>query len=87
VVRLQGVSFDVQEHEIRAIIGPNGAGKSSMLNVINAYTHRSKERCFKGRKRRNVSSRGGAAGYRPDLPEHRAVSRMTVLDNIMTDAT
>ncbi|TMH68208.1 MAG: ATP-binding cassette domain-containing protein, partial [Betaproteobacteria bacterium] len=34
VVALQGVSFDVQEHEIRAIIGPNGAGKSSMLNVI-----------------------------------------------------
>ena len=32
---LQGVSFDVREHEVRAIIGPNGAGKSSMLNVIN----------------------------------------------------
>jgi len=31
---LTGVSFDVREHEIRAIIGPNGAGKSSMLNVI-----------------------------------------------------
>ncbi|HUP31307.1 MAG TPA: ABC transporter ATP-binding protein [Usitatibacter sp.] len=32
---LAEVSFDVREHEIRAIIGPNGAGKSSMLNVIN----------------------------------------------------
>src|SRR6185503_17457514 len=32
---LQEVSFDVKEHEVRAIIGPNGAGKSSMLNVIN----------------------------------------------------
>ncbi|HYT15196.1 MAG TPA: ATP-binding cassette domain-containing protein, partial [Burkholderiales bacterium] len=31
VVALQSVSFDVREHEIRAIIGPNGAGKSSML--------------------------------------------------------
>ena len=32
---LTDISFDVREHEIRAIIGPNGAGKSSMLNVIN----------------------------------------------------
>jgi branched-chain amino acid transport system ATP-binding protein len=35
VKALTDVSFDVREHEIRAIIGPNGAGKSSMLNVIN----------------------------------------------------
>src|SRR5690606_38828731 len=36
---LTDLSFDVREHEIRAIIGPNGAGKSSMLNVINGvYT-------------------------------------------------
>ena len=35
VKALSEVSFDVREHEIRAIIGPNGAGKSSMLNVIN----------------------------------------------------
>jgi len=32
---LNDVSFDVREHEVRAIIGPNGAGKSSMLNVLN----------------------------------------------------
>ncbi len=25
---LSGISFDVREHEIRAINGPNGAGKS-----------------------------------------------------------
>ena len=36
---LQEVSFDVTEHEIRAIIGPNGAGKSSMLNVLNGVYH------------------------------------------------
>lgn len=32
---LTNISFNILEHEIRAIIGPNGAGKSSMLNVIN----------------------------------------------------
>ena len=35
VKALQDISFNVKEHEIRAIIGPNGAGKSSMLNCIN----------------------------------------------------
>ena len=39
VKALNGVSFDVREHEVRAIIGPNGAGKSSMLNVINGVYH------------------------------------------------
>src|SRR4029453_19010120 len=37
VKALPDISFDVREHEIRAIIGPNGAGKSSMLNVINGF--------------------------------------------------
>ena len=35
VKALTDISFNVREHEIRAIIGPNGAGKSSMLNCIN----------------------------------------------------
>ena len=35
VKALNDITFDVREHEVRAIIGPNGAGKSSMLNVIN----------------------------------------------------
>ncbi|MCC7151250.1 MAG: ATP-binding cassette domain-containing protein, partial [Rubrivivax sp.] len=39
VKALTDISFDVREHELRAIIGPNGAGKSSMLNCINGvYT-------------------------------------------------
>src|SRR6185436_13101757 len=35
VQALTNISFNVLEHEIRAIIGRNGAGNSSMLNVIN----------------------------------------------------
>ena len=39
VKAINDISFDVREHEVRAIIGPNGAGKSSMLNVINGVYH------------------------------------------------
>ena len=35
VKAITNISFDVLEHEIRALIGPNGAGKSSLLNCIN----------------------------------------------------
>ena len=35
VKAITNISFDVLEHEIRALIGPNGAGQSSLLNCIN----------------------------------------------------
>ena len=42
-------SFNVLEHEVRAIIGPNGAGKSSMLNCINGiYKPQKGSIAFKG---------------------------------------
>jgi len=86
VVALQGVSFDVREHEIRAIIGPNGAGKSSMLNVINGVYHPQHGTvAFKGRRRRSVdpheAARQGIARTFQNIALFRG---MTVLDNIMT---
>ena len=51
VKALTDISFDVREHEIRAIIGPNGAGKSSMLNCINGvYTPQKGGITLKGRR-------------------------------------
>ena len=42
-------SFNVLEHEVRAIIGPDGAGKSSMLNCINGiYKPQQGSIAFKG---------------------------------------
>jgi ABC-type phosphate transport system ATPase subunit len=32
---LEGVNFDIQEHEIFGIIGPANAGKTSFLKAIN----------------------------------------------------
>ena len=34
---LNGVTCQVEPHEILAVIGPNGAGKSSLLNCINGF--------------------------------------------------
>ncbi len=50
VKALTDISFDVREHEVRAIIGPNGAGKSSMLNCINGvYQPQDGSISFRGR--------------------------------------
>jgi len=86
VVALQGVSFDVREHEIRAIIGPNGAGKSSMLNVINGVYHPQRGTvAFKGRKRRKVDPYEAAAQGIARTFQNIALFRgMSVLDNLMT---
>ena len=55
VKALTDISFDVREHEIRAIIGPNGAGKSSMLNVINGVYHPQEGRImFRGAERKKM---------------------------------
>jgi branched-chain amino acid transport system ATP-binding protein len=86
VKALQGVSFDVEEHEVRAIIGPNGAGKSSMLNVINGVYHPQqgkivfRERAFEDMNPRQAASMGIARTF-----QNIALFKgMSVLDNIMT---
>ena len=62
VKALQQVSFNVYEHEIRAIIGPNGAGKSSMLNVINGvYTPQHGRITFLGKVREHMDPHQAAA--------------------------
>ena len=86
VKALEDVSFDVREHEIRAIIGPNGAGKSSMLNVINGVYHPQQGYVtFKGVRRHDMNSRETAATGVARTFQNIALFRgMSVLDNIMT---
>jgi branched-chain amino acid transport system ATP-binding protein len=83
---LQDVSFDVREHEIRAIIGPNGAGKSSMLNVINGvYSPQQGRISFLGKTRGNMDPHDAAAGGIARTFQSLALFKgMSVLDNIMS---
>ena len=86
VKALTDISFDVLEHEVRAIIGPNGAGKSSMLNVINGvYRPQHGTITFRGKQRRDMDTHDAAAQGIARTFQNIALFRgMSVLDNIMT---
>jgi branched-chain amino acid transport system ATP-binding protein len=86
VKALTDISFDVREHEIRAIIGPNGAGKSSMLNCINGvYTPQKGTIAFLGQTFDHMDSRQVAEmGIARTFQNLALFKGMSVLDNIMT---
>jgi branched-chain amino acid transport system ATP-binding protein len=86
VKALTDISFDVREHEVRAIIGPNGAGKSSMLNCINGvYTPQQGSITFRGKTFEHMNSRQVAEmGVARTFQSLALFKGMSVLDNIMT---
>ena len=86
VKALSDISFDVREHEVRAIIGPNGAGKSSMLNCINGvYTPQKGTITFRGKTFSHMNSRQVAEmGVARTFQSLALFKGMSVLDNIMT---
>ena len=86
VKALTDVSFDVREHEVRAIIGPNGAGKSSMLNVLNGVYHAQQGMIrLRGREFRDMDSHEAARmGIARTFQNIALFKGMSVLDNIMT---
>ncbi|WP_229223909.1 ABC transporter ATP-binding protein [Duganella sp. sic0402] len=83
---LSDISFDVRQHEIRAIIGPNGAGKSSMLNVINGvYRPQQGQIIYRGEMRKNMDCHAAAkSGIARTFQNIALFKGMSVLDNIMT---
>jgi branched-chain amino acid transport system ATP-binding protein len=86
VKALTDISFDVREHEVRAIIGPNGAGKSSMLNCINGvYAPQEGSISFRGQTFKHMNSRQVAEmGVARTFQNLALFKGMSVLDNIMT---
>jgi branched-chain amino acid transport system ATP-binding protein len=86
VKALSSISFDVREHEMRAIIGPNGAGKSSLLNCINGvYTPQQGTIRFRGESFSQMNPhRAAAMGIARTFQNLALFKGMSVLDNIMT---
>ena len=85
VKAITDTSFDVLEHEIRAIIGPNGAGKSSMLNCINGiYKPQIGSVTYKGEEIQKVTPNIMAQkGISRTFQNLALFKRMSVLDNIL----
>ena len=54
VKALTDISFNVREHEIRAIIGPNGAGKTSFFNLLSGVRQPTRGEIFFGNQ--NITS-------------------------------
>jgi branched-chain amino acid transport system ATP-binding protein len=86
VKALSDISFNVKEHEVRAIIGPNGAGKSSMLNCINGvYQPQEGSISFRGRTFKHMNSRQVAEmGIARTFQNLALFKGMSVIDNLMT---
>jgi branched-chain amino acid transport system ATP-binding protein len=86
VKALADISFDVREHEIRAIIGPNGAGKSSMLNCINGvYQPQQGTITFRGHTFSHMNPRQVAEmGIARTFQNLALFKGMNVIDNLMS---
>jgi len=85
---VDGASFDVEQGSITALIGPNGAGKSTLFNVVSGFL--SPERGsvqFEGRRiDRAPSHRIARRGLVRTFQVPRALTRMSVLDNVLLAA-
>ena len=78
-------SFNVLEHEVRAIIGPNGAGKSSMLNCINGiYKPQVGSVVYNGETLSKITPNIAAQkGISRTFQNLALFKRMSALDNIL----
>ena len=85
VKAITDTSFNILEHEIRAIIGPNGAGKSSMLNCINGiYKPQIGNVTYKGEILSKITPNIAAQkGISRTFQNLALFKRMSALDNIL----
>ena len=76
---LNGVNFEVQRREIRAVIGPNGAGKSTFFNCLTGVLRPSSGRIlFNG---------DDITGLSPDRVSQKGIARSYQITNILPNAT
>lgn len=85
LVAVNGLSFDLAEHEVLGLIGPNGSGKTTMMNLISGAlklddgTIRLYEHDISGKPANHVAKLGVARTFQIV----RILSSMTVLENVM----
>ena len=88
VVAVDGASLDVEERSITGLIGPNGAGKTTLFNIISGFRRpeRGTVRFAGERIERRSPDRVARSGLVRTFQQTKALTRMTVLDNMMLAA-
>jgi branched-chain amino acid transport system ATP-binding protein len=85
---VDGASLDVEAGSITGLIGPNGAGKSTLFNCISGFLRPQSGRVLLDGKRidRRGPHRIARVGLVRTFQTPRALTRMTVLENVMLAA-
>jgi branched-chain amino acid transport system ATP-binding protein len=79
LLALNGVNFEIQPGEVRAIIGPNGAGKSTFFNCLTGV-----QRPTSGRI---VFDGADISGLPPDRISRRGIARSYQITNILPNVS
>lgn len=82
---LEGVSFRVAPHSIKAVIGPNGAGKTTLFNLVTGFLSPETGRIlFQGREIQGLPAHAVAGlGIARTFQLVQLFDHMTVLENVM----
>jgi len=85
---VDGAGLDVEAASITGLIGPNGAGKSTLFNCISGFLRPESGSVHLGGKRidRSPPHRIAQAGLVRTFQTPRALTRMTVLENVVLAA-
>jgi ABC-type branched-subunit amino acid transport system ATPase component len=88
VKAVDGASLEVEPGSITGLIGPNGAGKSTLFNCVTGFLRPQSGRVLLDGRRidRRATHRIARAGLVRTFQTPRALTRMTVLDNILLAA-
>jgi neutral amino acid transport system ATP-binding protein len=86
---VDGASLEVEAGSITALIGPNGAGKSTLFNVVSGFLSAERGTVrFEGlRIDRQAPHRIAQRGLVRTFQVPRALTRMSVLDNVLVAAS
>ena len=81
--------LEIQRGAITALIGPNGAGKTTFFNLLTGFDKLDRARCPRRRRhlRRAASYRLANRGMVRTFQLTKALSRMSVIDNMKLGAT
>jgi len=85
VTAVDGIDFEVNPHQIKALIGPNGAGKTTIFNLISGIypitsgTIRFKEQIIDGLKPYIIAEKGISRTFQ----NVQVFEDMSILENVM----